>query len=61
MAFETSGRYGLTPVFDKILLKKKNVNYFVRVPAPFRFGNNKPTSMGLLLQLGIGFRYSVQK
>lgn len=55
MAFETSGRYGLTTVFNKVLLAKKNVKYFVAVPVPFRFGNDKPTSIGLGLQFGVGF------
>lgn len=54
-AFETSGRFGLTPVLNKMVVKKKHHNYFVAVPAPLRFGNNLPTSYGLGFQFGIGF------
>ena len=55
MAFETSGRYGLTPVLSKILFTKNNINYFIAVPLPFRLGNDKPASLGVGLQLGISF------
>jgi len=55
LAFETSGRYGLTAVFNKVLLDKKNVKYFIAVPVPFRFGNDQSASVGLGLQFGVGF------
>lgn len=55
LAFETNGRYGLTPVFNKIIIKKKNVNYFLAVPLPVRFGNDKPASINIGLQVGITF------
>lgn len=44
MAFETSGRYGFTPILNKIIKKNKYSNYFVALPLPLRFGNNLPTS-----------------
>jgi len=55
VAFETSGRYGFTPVFAKTIIKRPNLNYFVDVAAPVRFGNAKPASIGLSFQLGIVF------
>ncbi|WP_051360121.1 hypothetical protein [Adhaeribacter aquaticus] len=54
-AFETSGRYGITPVLNKAVVKNKNSNFFVAVPLPFRFGNNHPPSFTLGLQAGIAF------
>ena len=55
MAFETSGRYGFTPSISKVVYKTKNNNFFVTVPAPLRFGNDKPVSIGLGLQMGLTF------
>lgn len=55
MAFETSGRYGFTPSISKIVYKTKNNNFFVTVPVPLRFGNDKPSSFGGGLQLGLTF------
>jgi hypothetical protein len=54
-AFETSGRYGLTTEFNKVLKKNKHSNYFVAVPLPLRFGNNLPSSVGAAIQFGLGF------
>lgn len=54
-AFETSGRYGFTPVFNKVVLKSKSCNYFVAIPVPVRFGNDKPASVGIGFQFGITF------
>jgi hypothetical protein len=54
-AFETSGRYGLTPVLNKIVKKNKNSGYFVAIPLPLRFGNDLPTSFSIGLQFGIAF------
>jgi hypothetical protein len=53
MAFETSGRYGGTLVFSKVVAKNKFNNYFIAMPVPFRFGNEKPASVGIGLQIGI--------
>ncbi|CAM4205159.1 hypothetical protein EWU23_04400 [Cytophagaceae bacterium 50C-KIRBA] len=54
-AFETSGRYGFTPVFNKVLKKNKFSNYYLAVPIPIRFGNDRPVSANLTVQLGIAF------
>lgn len=54
-AFETSGRYGLTPVLNKILIKGKGSSLFAAVPLPLRFGNDKPSSFGIGFQFGIAF------
>ncbi|ACT93270.1 hypothetical protein [Dyadobacter fermentans] len=54
-AFETAGRYGFTPVLNKIVKKNKNSGYFVAVPVPFRFGNGHPASVTVGFQFGITF------
>lgn len=54
-AFETGGRYGFTPVLNKIVRKNKNSGYFVALPLPFRFGNDHPASFGIGFQFGIAF------
>lgn len=54
-AFETSGRYGLTPVFNKVVKKNKGSNYFIAIPFPARFGNDHPSSFGVGFQFGISF------
>lgn len=55
LAFETSGRYGFTPVLNKILLRTKPFNYFIAGSLPVRFGNNELPSIGFNLQLGMIF------
>ena len=55
MAFETNGRFGVTPVFNQILKKGKNANLFLSVPVPLRFGNDQPSSLTTGLQLGLSF------
>jgi hypothetical protein len=54
-AFETSGRYGFTPVLNKVVLKRQTCSYFVAVPAPLRFGNDQPASFTVGFQFGIIF------
>src|SRR6187431_2628335 len=54
-AFETSGRYGFTPVFNKTVIKNDNCSYFVAIPLPVRFGNDHPTSFTAGFQFGIAF------
>lgn len=54
-AFETSGRYGITPVINKTVLKSDNCSYFVAVPLPLRFGNDHPASFTIGFQFGIAF------
>jgi hypothetical protein len=55
MAFETSGRFGVTPVFNQVIIKGKDASMFVSVPFPVRFGNSMPTSISTGIQLGIVF------
>jgi hypothetical protein len=55
MAFETNGRFGVTPVFNKVVKKGKDASFFASVPFPVRFGNNLPASVSTGLQLGITF------
>ncbi|MFP5041863.1 hypothetical protein [Parasediminibacterium sp. JCM 36343] len=54
-AFETSGRYGLTPIINKTIIKANNCSYYLSLPMPVRFGNNQPTSLTLAVQFGIVF------
>ncbi|WET03200.1 hypothetical protein [Flavobacterium sp. YJ01] len=54
-AFESSGRYGFTPVINKTVLKSDNCSYFVAVPLPVRFGNDHPISITIGFQFGIAF------
>jgi hypothetical protein len=54
-AFETSGRYGFTPVLNKIVKKAQSCSYFVAAPVPVRFGNDQPTSLTVGFQFGIVF------
>ena len=55
LAFETEGRYGFTPVFNQIYARTKDVNYFVALSLPNRFGNSEAYSIGLNLQIGFIF------
>jgi hypothetical protein len=54
-AFETSGRYGFTPVLNKVVKKNKNSSYFIALPLPVRFGNDLPASFTIGFQFGIAF------
>lgn len=54
-AFETSGRYGLTPILNKTVIKGKATSLFAAVPLPIRFGNDRPASFTLGFQFGIAF------
>lgn len=55
LSFETSGRYGLTPVISKTIRVGQFTSWFMTIPMPIRFGNDNPTSLELALQLGIAF------
>jgi hypothetical protein len=55
LAFETAGRFGVTPVFAKVVLRTRPLNYFIAGSAPIRFGNNEPPSIGANLQFGFIF------
>lgn len=54
-AFESSGRYGVTPVINKTVIKSENCSYFVAIPLPVRFGNDHPASFTVGFQFGIAF------
>lgn len=54
-AFETSGRFGLTPVLNKVVIKNSGSSFFVALPLPVRFGNSKPTTFTAAFQFGIAF------
>jgi hypothetical protein len=55
LAFETQGRYGFTPVFNKVYERTRAVDYWFSLSFPARFGNNQPASIGLNLQIGFTF------
>ncbi len=55
LAFETSGRYGFTPVFNQVYARSKYVNYFVALSLPARFGNSEVPSLGMNVQFGFTF------
>lgn len=54
-AFETSGRFGFTPVLNKTMIKNKNSSFFVAMPFPVRFGNDLPATFTIGFQFGIAF------
>jgi hypothetical protein len=53
LALETAGRYGFTPVFNKVYLKTKVVNYFVAGSLPVRFGNSAPHRSASMCSSGL--------
>lgn len=55
MAFETSGRYGVTPVLNKTFRQPGPISYFVAMPLPLRFGNDRAASFTVGLQFGVTF------
>jgi hypothetical protein len=55
VAFETSGRFGFTPILAKVIKKYKDHNYYVSMPVPVRFGNNNEPTVTVGFQVGIGF------
>lgn len=56
LAFETQGRYGFTPVFNKTYYRTKTMDYWFSLSAPVRFGNSQPASVGGSLQIGFSFK-----
>lgn len=54
-AFETSGRYGVTPVLNKIVIKGRSCSMFAAIPLPVRFGNDQPATFTAGFQFGIVF------
>lgn len=55
LAFETSGRYGFTPVFNKVYARTRDVDYWFSLSLPAPFGNSAPALVGLDLQIGFTF------
>jgi len=55
LAFETQGRYGFTPVFNKVYARTQDVDYWFSVSLPVRFGNSLPASVGASMQIGFTF------
>jgi hypothetical protein len=55
VAFETAGRFGVTPVFNQVIKKGKDASLFLSVPIPIRFGNSAPMSVTTGLQVGVSF------
>lgn len=55
IAFENTGRYGVTPIVNKTIIKNTNSSYFVAIPLPIRFGNDHPATFTAGIQLGIAF------
>lgn len=56
LSFETSGRYGFTPVFNQVILRTNPLNYFISLSLPTRFGNKELPSIGLNFQVGVTFK-----
>ncbi|MNH20345.1 hypothetical protein D3C79_801090 [compost metagenome] len=54
-AFETSGRYGLTPVISKVITHGQSGRLFIAVPLPIRFGNEQPMAIAAAFQFGFIF------
>jgi hypothetical protein len=55
LAFETNGRFGCTPILNKVVYRGRDCNLFASVPFPLRFGNGQPWSAGTGLLLGVSF------
>ena len=55
VAFETSGRFGVTPVISKTIIKNTNSSFYISLPFPIRLGNDHPATFTSGLQLGIAF------
>ncbi len=55
VAYETSGRYGVTPIINKVLLRNKGTTFFVAALLPVRFGNNHAPAVTGAFQFGVGF------
>lgn len=55
VAYETSGRYGFTPIINKVLVRTPTNTFFVAGLLPVRFGNSHSPSVAIAVQFGIGF------
>lgn len=55
LAYETSGRYGFTPIINKVVKRTAHNTFFVAALLPVRFGNNHAPTITAAFQFGIGF------
>lgn len=55
VAYETSGRYGFTPIINKVVKRTAHNTFFVAALLPVRFGNSHAPSITAAFQFGIGF------
>lgn len=55
VAYETSGRFGFTPIINKVLLRTPTNTFFIAALLPVRFGNNHAPNVTVAFQFGIGF------
>lgn len=55
VAYETSGRYGFTPILNKVIYRDSSSNVFVALLLPARYGNTQAPSYSVAFQFGIGF------
>lgn len=55
LAYETSGRYGVTPILNKIIKRYEHSNIFVAFLLPVRFGNAHASTVTTAFQFGVGF------
>jgi hypothetical protein len=56
LAFQTDGRYGITPVFNQIVKSTAKINYFVALSLPMRVGNSEFPNIGIGFQAGVIFK-----
>ncbi len=54
-AYETSGRYGFTPILNKVIKRTPTNTFFIAALLPVRFGNEHAPSYTPAFQIGIGF------
>ena len=55
LAYETSGRYGFTPIINKVFKRTAHNTFYVAALLPVRFGNSHEPSITPGFQFGIGF------
>lgn len=55
VAYETSGRFGVTPIINKVFWRGEDTNLFAAILLPTRFGNDHAASVTVAFQFGIGF------
>ncbi|HEX8547640.1 MAG TPA: hypothetical protein VF691_11805 [Cytophagaceae bacterium] len=55
LAYETSGRFGFTPILNKVVYRNKDYSIFVAGLLPVRYGNVHAPSYTVAFQFGLGF------